>query len=606
MTKPTRVVRLLKNELYPTYQLYAQMASRRTSPADGMEIAVRCVLEWLLERLGENAPDELRERIEAGETQFSYHLSQGHVIDVVALPEQGTWSLLISEPDLGSDPGNAEQAREAVPGRMLETNIGFTVSGGTLECGFQTIASDPEGTAEDAAVYRLTPVRRLLEDPDFGLRQVVELTKLPLAVGSQDALKELLNTWHSDENRMPCVVFTEAPKKTTVPDIASLPSITELTGRPGQLPAIPGMKANTPLPKKAAEPTDASFDAERFAASCFTFCRTYRLTGTLTEKLSEALHRKLQPGEIVVLEPERYGGGIQVYPYSPLKTKREETQVQLKAMITAYPRRKPYDFGGVMFLTAAHQNLLRSGEENVKLSESAAQKREAELTAQLDALKENLRRSEENCSDLRATLERQKEYQRTLEAEKAALREKIQQAEETVGLQLQEKDEEIAYLRRKLTRPQDHTEIAEWTRQQFAGRLIMHPKAEALLEEKSARSVSLELICDALDFLATDYWSSRYERISKDEMLKRCGEKYGRPFEVKPTGTQTVEHTPGEYKIKYRIGALGKPVESPLDYHLCVGNDMEFLLRIYFLHDDEKKLIVVGSLPHHLTAIKIQ
>ena len=48
----TRIVRLLKNELYPTYQLYAQMASRRTSPAAGMEIAVRCVLEWLLERLG--------------------------------------------------------------------------------------------------------------------------------------------------------------------------------------------------------------------------------------------------------------------------------------------------------------------------------------------------------------------------------------------------------------------------------------------------------------------------------------------------------------------------------------------------------------------------
>ena len=42
------------------------------------------------------------------------------------------------------------------------------------------------------------------------------------------------------------------------------------------------------------------------------------------------------------------------------------------------------------------------------------------------------------------------------------------------------------------------------------------------------------------------------------------------------------------------------------NYHLCVGNDMENLLRVYFLHDDDKKLIVIGSLPRHLRAVTIQ
>ena len=171
---------------------------------------------------------------------------------------------------------------------------------------------------------------------------------------------------------------------------------------------------------------------------------------------------------------------------------------------------------------------------------------------------------------------------------------------------LADKDEDIAYLKRKLSQPTDHSQIAAWVEHNFAGRLILHPKAKALLEDKSARSISVELICDALDFLATDYWDRRYARITTEEVNNRCSEKYGRPFEVKPTGKTTIEFTPSEYKIKYYANAQGRVVDSDLDYHLGVGNDPENLLRIYFLHDDEKKLIVVGSLPHHLRAVTIK
>jgi len=59
-------------------------------------------------------------------------------------------------------------------------------------------------------------------------------------------------------------------------------------------------------------------------------------------------------------------------------------------------------------------------------------------------------------------------------------------------------------------------------------------------------------------------------------------------------------------KIKYFKDAQGKRHESALDYHLRVGNDAENLLRIYFLPDDTKQLIVIGSLPRHLKAAKIQ
>ena len=78
-----------------------------------------------------------------------------------------------------------------------------------------------------------------------------------------------------------------------------------------------------PLPKKDTTAADIYYDAEGFAASRFTFCRTYRSAGALTEKLGEALDRQVQAGAIAVLEPEIYGGAVRIRPCSPLKKKRD-------------------------------------------------------------------------------------------------------------------------------------------------------------------------------------------------------------------------------------------------------------------------------------------
>ena len=171
---------------------------------------------------------------------------------------------------------------------------------------------------------------------------------------------------------------------------------------------------------------------------------------------------------------------------------------------------------------------------------------------------------------------------------------------------MEEAEEKAAYLRRKLNQPKEHNKVAEWVNKYFRDRLILLPRAVDLLADKSARDINIETICDALDFLATDYWERRYHQLPNEEMNTRCAEKYGRPFDIRPTGTTTIEFTPTQYKVKYFAGRRGKPVESPLDFHLSVGNDPQNLLRIYFLHDDEKQLIVVGSLPRHLRAVTIK
>ena len=178
-----RTVRLMKNRLYPTYQLHAVMAARKMTPENGLKIGALTILDWVRHRLGTGVPEELNAPLPEeyaafpAENLHSFHTNEGYVIDIVSLPAQGVWTMQIVEPDLGSDPGNPDQRRAAVPGRVIESNISFTISNGELHCGFRTMISDPMDTAEKCEVYRPAFVRLLADNPQFGLRQVAPLTQ---------------------------------------------------------------------------------------------------------------------------------------------------------------------------------------------------------------------------------------------------------------------------------------------------------------------------------------------------------------------------------------------------------------------------------------------
>ena len=116
----------------------------------------------------------------------------------------------------------------------------------------------------------------------------------------------------------------------------------------------------------------------------------------------------------------------------------------------------------------------------------------------------------------------------------------------------------------------------------------------------------MQLLCDAIEYLAMEYRDLKAGIIARDEVNQRCSEKYGRPFDVTGCGDTSIEMYSHQYKIKYKLGFKGKPIETPLNEHLKVGNTAGNLIRIYFLYDDEQKVIVVGSLPHHLKVAQIQ
>lgn len=602
-----KVVKLLKNRLYPTYQLYAQMANRKTSPRDGLRLAALITIEWVRNRLGENAPEELRQMPEpsayrsvSDEQLTSLYINSGFVMDIVALPKLGSWSLLITEPDLGSDPGNPEQRRQAVAGRVIETNIAFKITGTKLECGFQTVISDPEGTAELADVYRLAVIRRLISHPDFGLHQFAPLTHSYTRITTVEQLKQLQGITKEADNSLPCVVFTQL--REAAPPVQNMPPV-PLQPRYASPLLPPKLPEGMPRPVQVKDPP---YDIAGFARSCVTYCRVYLLEDALLDRFCRMFSTSVRAGEIAVLEPQCFGGSIRALPCKPSKARQNETFAALRTEMFCYLREKTISFGGIAFLSAARENLLHSTADALSRSRNVDHEWAQRFTDLNDKWKSELARKDGEIQALSDKLKRQSDYQLQLEQEKEQLRQAHGQELRKLEERLAKREAYIAYLHRKLSQPKDHSRIPEWVEANFSGRLCLHPKAAALLADKAARTVSLELICDALDFLATDYRDQQYRYITKDEMLTRCSEKYGRPFVVAPVGSVTIEYTPGQYKVDYCFQGQEKPAATDLDRHLRVGNDPENLLRIYFFHDDERQQIVVGSLPNHLRAVTIR
>ena len=175
-------------------------------------------------------------------------------------------------------------------------------------------------------------------------------------------------------------------------------------------------------------------------------------------------------------------------------------------------------------------------------------------------------------------------------------------------------NEEVAALREeniklkeqieKLNRPSKTTDIPKWVEKCFSGRLILHEKAVDLIANTQTSEVDMALLCDALEYLSKEYRDELIGKITEEERNSICSKRYDRPFTVTPITGMTPNAYPLEYKIKYYRDDRGKKHESVLDLHLKSGTGTENLLRIYFLYDKEKQLIVVGSLPKHLKTLR--
>ena len=157
---------------------------------------------------------------------------------------------------------------------------------------------------------------------------------------------------------------------------------------------------------------------------------------------------------------------------------------------------------------------------------------------------------------------------------------------------LEKKLEELGEQKYVTEYPTEYDKVADWVEQNFAGRIEMSTRAKRSL--KKAEYSDITLVCKALELLATDYYDMRLGNGSQEYNNKR-------EYLNLEDAPSISDISAGEQGEEYYINYNGQ--RKKLDRHLRkgTGRDPRECLRIYYFWDDERSVVVVGSLPYHLS-----
>lgn len=150
--------------------------------------------------------------------------------------------------------------------------------------------------------------------------------------------------------------------------------------------------------------------------------------------------------------------------------------------------------------------------------------------------------------------------------------------------------------------PATYAEIPRWIDSYFSDRIFLHSRAVRGLKEAVFDDV--HLVCESLKLLASAYWEMRANHDPEGrQALSQAWEEGVTSLRLDYNHQSIAPNRLGEfrstYTIDYRIGQSSQQILGP---HLKYGStkDDRFCMRIYFLWDDDRQLVVIGSLPAHL------
>ncbi|MCE5195887.1 MAG: hypothetical protein LLG09_01980 [Negativicutes bacterium] len=598
-------LRLIRNVTYPTYQLYAIAGNGKLTAESVLKIVMLETLNWLRQRF--QALDEPEELKWPPASQFaevdcrnfkSFRIDRGYKLEVICLPEEKIWALQLTEPDLGSQPENLKQSRAAVPGRLIETNIAYRIVAGQVECGFRTLVSDPVGITEPCEVFRYSFIKLLVRNPLVELHHGMKLTEDAIYLDSPGKTRNLVNWLKAKDRMMPCLVMAECAAEQVKPvDLAAYQKISLDAASIHQVP-IPNIAVKPP-----GKIRKWPFDITNLAHYRMGYAQFYTLPLEQQKNFVKYSGQAIGCGDVLLFEPLSFGGDVLRSPYQNSKADSRLSGSDWEKFSQDYCRNKPVLFGNVVFLPEAKEidrshmvNRTQSKEELLHALEEREEAIKERYQTELQEAEGQVIQRDRKISAL-------KEEIHNLDVRNRELREQMELLKEKHQTELQESKNEILRLRNLKNRPVRPTEVAGWVAAEFKDRLVFHQRACAEMSAVEPNEINLELLCNALEYLATDYRDNLLGIIDTMEMQRRCAQKYEQPFKITPVNGVSVEKYAREYKIKWRIGFKGKPVECPLNLHLKAGIDNTKLIRIYFLYDSALKLIVVGSLPDHLPTI---
>jgi len=607
-------IKLLKNDIYPTYQLYA-LVSSKTPAEEAMVIAVLETFSWLRKRFRDlDIPDEINypepdkyESIKLDDFK-SFRINEGYVVDVVFIKEDGVWAFQLVEPDLGPQPGNEAQKRKPAPGRVFATNIAFKINkdNNKLECGFKTMCSEPENTKVVCEVFRLAVVKSIIRNKHLGLEHIIPIIREPHIINSTDKLERLMDYIRNSERQLPFVLTAEYKKEVDINSLARNKPVFDVNKLMNRgIEEL--MAAADDDDKEEKEDKEDPFDVKmrEMAGRRMGYAQFGYLPDKYIDAFNKGLGCNISGGDVCAFYPEKDEWKRELHRRSKIELSERQFLTDFENKLQEYPKRKNMNFDNVMFITEARIEELN---KIIRLSNT----KEEIIKAMNDRIEIDAKKHNDDIAALKSEMSERDGKIERLKEDILELRDELNK----IHLQMMIKDsgheDEINDLKsiiewwkaKKLNHPCKSEDIPQWVEKEFAGKLIFHSRAAGEIKKKPSFELDMNLLCDAIEYLANEYRDERLGLINKEKSNSICSEKYGRNFEVTPAGDSSIEMYPKEYKVKYGKGPTGKSREVPLNHHLKVGIDNRNIIRIYFFYDKEEDLVVVGSLPEHLKCKK--
>jgi len=609
--------KLQKSRVYPTYQLYAAAGdNKKLTPDEKLVYCVLAAMRWMRSRLHENEiPDKLKfpEPDNFRDVKFtdfeSFERNPGYKLEVISLPDEKKWALRLTEPDLLSTSDIGEERTPPVPGRLIETNIAFSLTSGTVECAVCINVTDPENVKSQAENWRPSVVKDLAGASEIGLLQgPYKFAQTAYEIKSTANLKSLAKWLGSDERTIPAVLLCENEKRFEIEFVQEI-NIVALSG--GFVPnldiAASRLKREPVLKTNNTTQSQWPIEPSVLANSRYImgFCQIFQVEKAFVPKLAESGF-DAKPGDILFVEPRRFCKAKNMLQ----KMNNKSTDELLKA-IQMYSRDKSnYYYGDVLFVPKAREIQLQTQLENAISNAAGIEETESHYRALIDEIEKRHQKEieeikKQNIHDTRELEKHIKDRDDAL-AERnnrcAALAQSLEILEDNIRKRdalikdLEERAETIS------RRPKKIDDYEQWVESEFEGRVLLKLNSQGKSNLKNA-TVDLNLLCNATEYLACEYRALRMGELTESEVNDNCAKKYRRRFEVCSNGDTSISMYKNQYHIKYNPSYQGKPMESPLTEHLKIGNKTEDLIRIYFLYDKEKNLVVIGSLPRHLDVV---
>lgn len=174
---------LKQNRTYCAYQFHAYVFKDSDVLKSAEDVFIRCILhvmQWMRMKFREvGVPVEILDVSPDNSTQvtkedlvsFETREIAGYQLEVMSNSSRDLWAMRLREPDLGVPSRNGFPVHTSMPqpGRMYETNVGFSICGNNVEFAINVIISEPENTASEGTGFRPAIVGYLVRDEDICL-----------------------------------------------------------------------------------------------------------------------------------------------------------------------------------------------------------------------------------------------------------------------------------------------------------------------------------------------------------------------------------------------------------------------------------------------------